>query len=41
MPVLMDTSPCAKRSIEQFANRYEENVRADRVVNQYLLEHLT
>ena len=39
-PVLMDTSPCAKRSIEQFTKPLEV-LEPTGFVNQYLLEHLT
>jgi D-lactate dehydrogenase len=38
-PVLMDTSPCAKRSIEQFTKPLEV-LEPTGFVNQYLLEHL-
>ncbi|MEZ8258671.1 FAD-binding and (Fe-S)-binding domain-containing protein [Vibrio cyclitrophicus] len=39
-PVLMDTSPCAKRSIEQFTKPLEV-LEPTGFVNKYLLEHLT
>ncbi|MGB1974012.1 MAG: (Fe-S)-binding protein, partial [Vibrio toranzoniae] len=39
-PVLMDTSPCAKRSIEQFTKPIEV-LEPTGFVNQYLLDHLT
>lgn len=38
-PVLMDTSPCAKRSIEQFSKPLKV-LEPTGFVNQYLLEHL-
>ncbi|MDE1464149.1 FAD-binding and (Fe-S)-binding domain-containing protein [Spartinivicinus poritis] len=39
-PVLMDTSPCAKQSIEQF-NKPLEVLEPTGFVSKYLLEHLT
>ncbi|MFA0567670.1 FAD-binding and (Fe-S)-binding domain-containing protein [Vibrio gallaecicus] len=39
-PILMDTSPCAKRSIEQFTKPLQV-LEPTGFVNQYLLEHLT
>ncbi|MBJ3950886.1 (Fe-S)-binding protein, partial [Salmonella enterica subsp. enterica serovar Kentucky] len=39
-PILMDTSPCAKRSIEQFTKPMEI-LEPTGLVSRYLLDHLT